>query len=87
VSNRIHVAVTIPTRVAVAEWVRNVKGLSRREVNAMFPNLETHFSWQNSYGVLTFREGYLETVVNYIERQKEHHAQNTVNAYLERIEE
>ncbi len=53
----------------------------------MFPNLETHFSWQNSYGVLTFREGYLETVVNYIERQKEHHAQNTVNAYLERIEE
>lgn len=86
VSDHVHVAVNIPPRVAVAEWVRNVKGLSGREVNAMLPNLEAHFSWQGSYGVLTFGEGYLETVVKYIERQKEHDAENTVNAYLEQMD-
>jgi putative transposase len=87
VSDHIHVAVTIPPKLAAAEWVRNVKGLTAREVNAVFPDLPSHFKWQNSYGILTFGEGYIDTIVKYIEQQKEHHAQNSINEHLERIDE
>jgi putative transposase len=86
-ADHIHVAVCIPPKVAAAEWVRNVKGASAREVNTMFTNLDAHFRWQDSYGILTFGAKHLETVTNYIARQKEHHAANTTIAYLEQIDD
>ena len=86
VADHVHVAVSIPPKVAVAEWVRNIKGITAHEINTMFPDLETRFRWQRSYGVLTFGAKMLPTVTDYIERQKEHHAANTLEAYLEQIE-
>ena len=86
VDDHVHVSVSIPPKVAVAEWVRNIKGITAHEINTMFPNLETRFRWQRSYGVLTFGAKMLPIVTNYIERQKEYHAANTLEAYLEQIE-
>lgn len=86
VSDHIHVAVCITPRISVAEWVRNVKGLSTHEVNDGFPVLESNFKWQKSYGILTYGEKQLPYVVGYIERQKEHHANQTTQPYLERTE-
>ncbi len=87
VPDHIHVAASIPPKLAVAQWVKQMKGVSTREVNALFPDLETTFGWQQSYGVLTFGAKNLDFVVAYIERQKEHHATNTLTAYLERIDD
>jgi putative transposase len=86
VTDHIHIAVSITPGIAAAEWVRNVKGLSTREVNSLFPDLPSHFRWQKSYGLLTCGEKNLPFVVSYIERQKEHHANNTLEPYLERID-
>ncbi len=86
VADHIHVAVCIPPKIAVAEWVRNIKGITAHEVNIMFPDLSERFRWQRGYGVLTFGAKMLPTVIGYIERQKEHHAENTVESYLEQIE-
>lgn len=87
VADHIHVAVSIPPKVAVAEWVRNVKGLSAHEINERFPNLSTHFRWQNSYGVLTFGAKNLPFVIDYIENQKIHHADQTLQPYLEQVDD
>lgn len=81
--NHIHVAVQINLSVAVSEWVKRVKGASARAVNRDTEESETRFR----YGVLTFGEKHRPVVVAYIERQKEHHKQNTLVSYLERTED
>ncbi|MCA9903018.1 MAG: IS200/IS605 family transposase [Anaerolineae bacterium] len=86
VEDHIHVAVANVPRIAVAEWVRQVKGLSSRQINALFPDRELRFAWQESYGVLTFGAKNLEFVVEYVNRQKAHHAANTLEMYLEQTE-
>jgi putative transposase len=87
VEDHIHVAVTFPPHVAAAEWVRIVKGLSAHNVNDSFPNLETRFQWQKGYGLLTFGANTLPDVVRYVEQQKSHHANKTINAYLEQSDD
>jgi putative transposase len=84
--DHIHVAVSIPPKVAVSDWIAQVKGLSSHEVNANFPDLERHFSWQGGYGVLTFGAKQLHFITEYIRRQKEHHAAGTIVDYLEKMD-
>ncbi|MBI5957720.1 MAG: IS200/IS605 family transposase [Chloroflexi bacterium] len=87
VADHIHVVTSISTSLAVAEWVRNVKGISAHQVNAMFPDLNCHFRWQQGYGVLTFGAKMLPLVIDYVAQQKAHHQQNTLEPYLEREED
>ncbi len=86
VEDHVHVAVCIPPKLAVAEWVRNVKGYVSREVNGLFPDRELPFLWQLSYGVLTFGQKQAPYVLEYIHRQKEHHADNRLQDRLERTD-
>lgn len=87
VEDHIHVAVSIAVTLPVSEWIRNVKGRTTHEVNALCPDLSTRFGWQDGYGILTFGAKQLPYVVNYITRQKEHHREGTFQPYLERLDE
>ena len=87
VHDHIHVATCIPPKLAVAEWVRNIKGITAHEVNEMFPDFQSRFKWQRGYGVLTFGSKMLPTIIEYIAQQKIHHANNTLEPYLERVED
>jgi putative transposase len=42
------------------------------------------FHWQDEYGVLSFGEKNLPAVVRYIQNQKHHHADGTLNEAMER---
>jgi putative transposase len=85
IEDHIHIALSIAPSVSVSEWVRSVKGLSTYEVNGQFPEVETPFRWQKSYGVLSYGEKHLPYVVNYIENQKQHHANQTIISYLKQV--
>jgi putative transposase len=87
IEDHIHVAVSIAPSVSVAEWIRSVKGLSAYEVNNQFPDAASRFRWQKSYGVLSYGEKNLPLVIRYIENQKQHHADQTLQPYLERVDE
>lgn len=87
VQDHIHTAVTIPPSLAVAAWIRNVKGISSHQVNTRWSDDEIHFRWQSGYSVLTFRVRQQHFVVNYIRNQKQHHAEDTLEPYLERLED
>jgi hypothetical protein len=41
--------------------------------------------WQAEYGVSSFSEKTLPSIVDYINNQKKHHAENTLSAALEPI--
>lgn len=87
VEDHVHVAVSISLSVSVANWVKQVKGVSAFEVNTTYPDLPSRFAWQKGYGILTFGAKQLPFVKQYIERQKEHHRSQTIETYLERTED
>ncbi|MBI1878240.1 MAG: IS200/IS605 family transposase [Chloroflexi bacterium] len=83
IDDHIHVAVSIPPKLAVAEVIRQFKGASAYYVNHQ-PQAAANFRWQSGYGALTFGDRSMETVVAYVRNQKEHHRQNTTIAIYER---
>lgn len=84
VDNHVHLVVSIPPKLSVAEFVRTVKGSSSHHVEHHLPQLEPKFAWQRGYGSLTFGKKHLETVVQYALNQKQHHQQGTIITGMER---
>ena len=70
--DHVHLAVTIPAKVPVADFVGEVKGSSSFHINHM-PEKQWRLDWQRGYGAVTFRRDNLQQVVDYIRQQKEHH--------------
>ena len=81
-----HVAVSIPPKLAVADCVRHLKGASSFSINHM-PESDGQFKWQEGYGALSIGERSLETVKEYVARQKEHHRDGKGIEVYERIDE
>lgn len=85
-SDHVHIAVSVPPKVALAKFAGDVKGNSSHYVNHVIkPDFE--FYWQGEYGVLSFGEKNLAAVVRYIHNQKKHHADGVLNMEMERMEE
>jgi REP element-mobilizing transposase RayT len=82
--DHIHVVVSIPPRVAVADCIKHFKGASSYYVNHQ-PGARHDFAWQDGYGALTFGERSLEDVIRYVHGQKEHHRAQTARPMYERI--
>jgi putative transposase len=81
--DHVHVVAAIPPKHAVADVVKNLKGASSHDLNAG-QGQEGQFAWQRGYGALSFGERQLPEAIRYVENQKEHHGQQTTNAWLER---
>ncbi len=85
--DHVHVVVSIPPKIAVAEVLKRMKGASSHAVNQAerLPD-SSRFGWQSEYGALTFGEKALASVINYVRHQAERHATNKTWPQLERIE-
>ena len=79
-----HLAVALPPTACVATFIGKVKGASSRNLSKE-PIWELPFSWQDGYGVVTFRKGELDKVTKYVENQEEIHASRKISRILERI--
>jgi putative transposase len=82
--DHVHVVVSVPPNVAISDVVGRMKGASTHALNHQ-PNQppDRNFSWQTEYGILSFGEKALPSVVEYIENQKEHHASQRLWPTLE----
>ena len=80
IEDHVDIAVAARPNLAPATIVGQLKGRSSRVASRHFGS---EFKWQTGYGVHSFGEKHLPWVVEYIERQKEHHAERTVVAQLE----
>ena len=79
----VHVALSIPPSIAVAEAVKRLKGASSHAVNRAL--LGNGFGWQDSYGLHSFSEKGLPRVCDYVLNQFEHHANQTTIRAMERV--
>ena len=85
--DHIHLAVSIPPRFAVSDFVQWLKGASTRRINQHESGGPRDiFAWQAEYGMLTFGEKSLSVVVAYVENQERHHAEETLLARFEQLE-
>ncbi len=64
VEDHVHVVASIPPKLAVADFVRHIKGATAYAINQM-PGSDGLFKWQAGYGVLSFGEDVLEKVMAY----------------------
>ena len=81
--DHIHLVVAIPPKLSVAQFVKKIKGASSHFVNHVLRPPD-HFGWQRGYGSMSMGETQLPVAVAYVENQKQHHAQQSVNSWLER---
>lgn len=82
IQDHVHLAVSIPPKLAPAHFIGEVKGNASHFVNHVIrPNVA--FYWQDEYGVLTFGEKNLPAVVRYIHNQKQHHADGRLIVAME----
>jgi putative transposase len=82
IEDHVHLAVSIPPKLAPAKFIGDVKGSSSHYVNHVIKH-DFEFYWQDEYGVLSFGERNLASVVRYINNQKQHHADGTLIAAME----
>ena len=83
--DHVHLVTSIPPKLAVAVVVKNLKGASSHYLNHTV-RLPDHFAWQRGYGVFTLGQSQLARAIAYVRKQKEHHRQQTTNAWLERVD-
>ncbi|MCS6939906.1 MAG: IS200/IS605 family transposase, partial [Roseiflexus sp.] len=82
VEDHIHLALSIPPTIAVAECIRHLKGASSYTVNREHAGID--FAWQTGYGAFTFSDHAKPIVVAYVRNQKRHHRAGTTHPALER---
>jgi putative transposase len=83
--DHVHVLTRFPATVAVATFVKEVKGSSSHLITHVVAP-DQFFKWQGAYGAFTVSKSGVEAVTAYILRQKIHHAENALIEDWERCE-
>lgn len=86
VEDHVHIVVSIPPKLSVADCVRHLKGASAYAINHR-DGSDSQFKWQAGYGALTVSDRALKTVANYAARQKEHHKGRTIVDGYEKMDD
>jgi REP-associated tyrosine transposase len=83
--DHLHISLSIPPRLAVAEVIGQLKGASSHHLNERHPGIG--FAWQGEYSVFSLSESALNKVVRYVKAQKQHHSESTIIEILEKTPE
>ena len=74
--DHVHIACTLPRTVTVSKLLEEIKKSSSKWIKERDPRCD-EFAWQGGYGAFSLGQSQLATVIQYIERQKEHHEKRT----------
>jgi putative transposase len=85
-ANHVHLVAAVPPKLAVAEFIDQVKGATSARYNQA-ARRETPLSWQDEYGAFSFDGKRLPNYVAYVENQKALHAEGQLLRILERTSE
>jgi len=82
--DHVHLLVALHNTVTLADLMARVKGASSHFVNEEL-NPDIPFKWQGSYGAFSVSPSHKRQVMDYINRQKEHHALGTFRPNAEKM--
>ena len=83
--NHVHLAIKAPPTLFIPDWVGEIKGASSHVIKRLTNGWD--FSWQEGYGVVSFKERDVGDVVNYIKNQEQHHATQKLIRDLEKTDD
>ncbi|XGV95439.1 MAG: IS200/IS605 family transposase [Leptolyngbya sp. BL-A-14] len=83
IDDHVHLVVSIPPKLAIADFVKHIKGGSAHDLNHSYPGASSKFGWQNEYGVFLLGSKQLDRAATYVQNQKDHHKNGTTIASLE----
>ncbi len=86
VGDHVHIVLSIPPKISVADCVHHLKGASAYAINHMNGS-DARFKWQEGYGALSVDENSLERVMAYAANQKKHHKDRSLMQVYERVNE
>lgn len=84
--DHVHLLVLIPSTLAIADLLKQIKGVSSHFVNEVLKP-PAQFKWQGSYGAFTVSRWDVDKIKEYIKRQKEHHQSLELREELEATSE
>ena len=76
VEDHVHILLSIPATMSISKALQLIKGGSSKWVHETFPE-HREFAWQEKYGAFSVSESRVESVVEYIKGQAEHHRKMT----------
>jgi putative transposase len=85
IEDHVHLVISVPPTLLISDCVGEMKGSSSYYVNHRITNRHV-LDWQTGYGVVSFGTRDLPWVINYVRRQRQHHANGTTQDRLERVE-
>jgi putative transposase len=74
--DHVHLLVRIPAKIAVSGFVGQLKANTSKHINDT-SGVIRKFGWQDGYGAFTVSVSVKDKVVDYIEKQMEHHRLQT----------
>lgn len=85
IQDHVHLAASVPPKIALSTFIGDVKGFSSCFVNDNL-SLPYDFYWQTKYGVTSFGVKMLDNVIKYVNNQKQHHKEETLIPLWEQID-
>lgn len=82
IETHIHIGLSAPPNLLISDYVGKLKGSSSYYINHEVQ--PKGLEWQRGYGIVTFGTKDLQWVIDYINKQKEHHKNGTTNERLEK---
>jgi putative transposase len=87
IADHVHIAVSIPPKLAISKFVKRIKGSSSYHMNRTILEDAGRFRWQKGYGVFSTGKKELQRVIAYVRNQKQHHRQNNLVKEYEKCRE
>jgi putative transposase len=76
VADHLHIVTTLPRTVSQAQLIEEIKKASSKWIKTLDARYRRFF-WQRGYGAFSVSPSQLDTVVQYVEAQQEHHYTRT----------
>ncbi len=72
VEDHVHILLSLPATMPLSKALQLIKGGSSKWIHENFPEHRL-FAWQEKYGAFSVSVSQVETIVQYIKRQEQHH--------------
>jgi putative transposase len=72
----IHIVTTLPRTLSQAELIERIKKASSKWIKTLDPRYRGFF-WQRGYGAFSVSPSQLDSVLDYVNKQQEHHRAHT----------
>jgi REP element-mobilizing transposase RayT len=74
--DHVHIFVGFKPTILISDFVKEIKVQSNEFINGK-NWIKGKFQWQEGYGVFSYSQSHIDSVINYIQNQERHHQKKT----------